>query len=153
MIERLAFLRHSNPWIDSWIEQWNAIAWVGANLLVAYIAVALVVFVVGYQLLFDPRATTGGKLVFRFALSLIGVIGLVFISLFIDPRMGSQWFMYPGDVIWWRPTLRLAAYVYVAYTITSLSVLLVIRKFWPEKLKTAPADEDTLVKIRARKKK
>lgn len=129
-----------------WIHNFNSIAWVVSNILVAYIAAVLIIFVVGYFSLFDPRATTGGRFIFRFALSLIGVIGLVFISLFIDPRLGAMWYMYPGDVLLWRPSVRLIAYAYVAYTITGLAVLLVVRKWFPHKLRTA-ADRE-LVKDR-----
>ena len=123
--------------VPQWIHEFNSIAWIVSNVLVAYIAVVLVIFVIGYYALFDPKATTGGKFVFRFALSLIGVIGLVFISLFVDPRLGSAWYMYPGDVLLWRPLVRLIAYGYVAFTITGLAVLLVVRKWWPHKLRTA----------------
>jgi len=129
------------------VHAYNTFAWVTSNLLVAYIALLLCVFVAGYQLLFDPSATTAGRFVFRFALSLIGVIGLVAISLFVDPQMGRRWFEYPGDVLAWRPTVRLLAYGYVAYTITGLAVLLGYRKWRPELLRTAPADQD-LVKPR-----
>lgn len=132
--------------IPQWLQEFNTFAWVFSNVLVAYIAVVLVVFVVTYYVLFDPKATTAGKFVFRFALSLIGVIGLVFISLFIDPRMGREWYVYSGDVLWWRPSVRLVAYGYVAFTISSLVALLAVRKFRPEKLKTA-LDRD-LVKPR-----
>lgn len=126
----------------------NATLWVSANMLVFYIALMLLVFVTAYQILFDPSATTAGKFVLRFAVSLIGVIGLVFISLFIDPRAGASWFQFPGDVIWWRPAIRFLAYSYVAYTVTALAVLLWLRKYRPEKLRVAP-DENTLpVKLR-----
>lgn len=127
----------------------NPVMWVVSNLLVAYIAVVLVVFVAGYWVLFDPRATTAGKFVFRFALSLIGVIGLVFISLFIDPRLGREWWVYPGDVLVWRPIARAVVYAYVAYTVTGLVVLLGVRKWAPHLLRTAP-DRD-LVKVRKAK--
>lgn len=129
----------------------NPFLWLFSNLLVAYIAVMLVVFVVGYVLLFDPSATTAGKFVFRFALSLVGVIGLVFISLFVDPRSGGHWSEFPGDIIWWRPALRFAAYAYVAYTVTGLAVLLWLRKYRPHLLRTAP--DEVPVKVRQPKPK
>jgi hypothetical protein len=116
---------------------WNELAWITSNLLIGYIAVALIIFAVGYYVLFDPKATTAGKLVFRFALSLVGVIGLICIGIFVDPSAGSAWFEFPGDIIWWRPTLRLAVYAYVAYTITSLAVLLGIRKWRPDWVTTS----------------
>jgi hypothetical protein len=126
----------------------NLFFWVGSNILIAYIAIALLLFVIAYPVLFDPGATTAGKLVLRFATSLIGVIGLVAISIFINPREGGAWFEYPGDVFWWRPGVRFAVYAYVAFSITSLVVLLWLRKFRPHLLHTAP-DETTLpVKVR-----
>lgn len=132
--------------IPDWIVQFNSIAWVFTNVLVAYIALVLVIFVAGYWILFDPRATTAGKFVFRFALSLVGIIGLVYIGLFIDPSQGRQWFVYPGDVIWWRPIVRLIAYGYVAYTVTGLAILLGFRKWAPHKLRTI-LDRD-VIKVR-----
>lgn len=114
------------------------IAWILSNLIIIYIAVALVIFVVGYYILFDPKATTAGGFVFRFAVSLLGVFALVFISLFVDPVKGREWFVFPGDVYEWRPLLRLLVYSYVAYTVTGLAVVLALRKWQPSKLKTAP---------------
>lgn len=128
------------------IESFNQVAWVLANIILAYIAFALLLFVIMYYALFDPRATTGGKLIFRFMFSLVGVIGLVFLGIFVDPAPDREWFMYPPEVETWRPTLRLIVYGYVAFTITSLAVLLVHRKWFPHKLKVAPTQE--LVKVR-----
>lgn len=115
----------------------NSIAWVGSNVLIAYIAVTVVAFVIGYFALYDPKATTGGKLIFRFMLSLVGVILLIFVSTFIDPSNNRNWLNYPGDVAWWRPLIRFAIYSYVAFTTSSLAVLLVIRKWFPQKVKKA----------------
>lgn len=128
------------------IDVINPIAWVAANLILAYTALALVVFVVLYYALFDPKATTGGKFIFRFMLSLVGIIGLVFLGIFVDPPPTRGWGVYPDYVDWWRPLLRLLVYGYVAFTVTSLAVLLVLRKWFPHKLKTAPSQE--LVKVR-----
>lgn len=138
--------------LDDWLWHFDAIAWIMSNLLVGYIGVALIVFSISYYILFDPRATTGGRMVFRFTFSLIGVVGLVFISLFIDPSPGHRWNEFPGDVLWWRPLLRLAAYLYVSYTVTAMAVVLYLRKFHPKKLNTAPIDESTFVKVRRRKR-
>lgn len=132
--------------MPDWLSWINSSAWVFTNLLVAYIAVVLVVFVVAYYAWFDPRATTAGKYVFRFILSLIGVIGLVFVSLFVDPAMGRRWFEYPGDILWWRPLTRLIIYAYVAFTVTGLAVVVMLRKWKPSLLRTA-RDHD-LVKPR-----
>ena len=115
----------------------NSFLWITANLLVAYIGFALVVFLVGYYYLFDPRATTAGRFLYRFALSLLGVILLIFIGTFLDPQPGRGVFEYPGDVLWWRPLLRFVAYLGVAYTVTSLAVLLWIRKYRPDLLRTS----------------
>lgn len=124
----------------------NLIVWVAANITVAYVSLALVVFVVLYYALFDPRATTGGTLIFRFMISLIGVVGLVFVSVYIDPIANGGWFIYPEGIEPWRPWLRLFVYGYVAVTATSLAILLIRRKWFPHKLKTAPNEE--LVKPR-----
>lgn len=124
----------------------NQVAWIAANVLVAYTAVALLVFVVVYYSIYDPRATTGGQLIFRFMVSLIGVVGLVFISLFLDPLPGREWYQYPGDVLWFRPVLRMVAYAYVAYSTTKLISYLIKRKWFPHLLtKIAPEE---LVKTR-----
>lgn len=125
---------------------WNVFSWVTSNILVAYISVALIVFVGVYYFIFDPRATTGGQLIFRFMFSLVGVVGLVFISLWIDPAPGRAWYEYPGDVFWWRPTARLIIYGYVAYSTTRLISYLIKRKWFPHRLKkVAP---EILVKTR-----
>ncbi len=54
-------------------------------------------------------------------MSLVGVIGLVFIGLFVDTSAGREGFTYPGDVAIWRPVLRLTVHGYVAFTITALA--------------------------------
>lgn len=122
----------------------NAIAWVLSNALVAYIAVILMAFITCYYVLFDPSATTAGKMIFRFMLSLVGVIGLVVVGTFIDPTNARNWTHYPGDVAQWRPILRLVVYSFVAFTITSLSVSLVIRKWKPHLVKKA-SDLDLVI--------
>lgn len=124
----------------------NSFLWIVSNMLVVYIAVVLVIFLVGYYILFDPRATTAGKFVYRFALSLLGVIALVFIGVWVDPAPGRQWYEYSGDTLWWRPLLRFVAYLGVAYTVTALAVLLAVRKWWPHLLQTSQTKE--LVKPR-----
>lgn len=128
------------------IDVIDPIAWIAANLILAYTSLALVVFVILYYALFDPRATTGGQLIFRFMLSLIGVVGLVFLGIFVDPSPDREWFDYPDSVEWWRPILRLIVYSYVAFIATSLAILLIKRKWFPHKLRVAPSEE--LVKPR-----
>lgn len=120
------------------IEGFNAFAWIASNLLIAYIAITLTAFVIAYVILFDPGATTGGKFIFHFMVSLVGIIGMVFVGIFIDPTHNSEWFNYPtGEVLSWRPIVRLITYCYVAYSVTSLFIVLALRKWWPEKLRTA----------------
>lgn len=119
------------------LNQINAIAWVFSNVLVAYIAAILLVFLVCYYVLFDPSATTAGQMIFRFMLSLVGIVGLVVVGTFIDPTRAKDWTHYPGDVAQWRPLVRLVVYSFVAYTITSLSYALVIRKWKPHRVRKA----------------
>lgn len=120
-----------------WLNQLNAIAWVASNITIIYVGIALIIFTVCYAVLFDPRATTGGKFIFRFALSLLGVVGLIFVGIFVNPAQGRSWFEYSGDTLWWRPTVRLIVYAFVAFAITNLTRFLWIRKFQPGKLRTA----------------
>lgn len=115
----------------------NSWLWVIGNVALAYTSVMLVLFVTTYFILFDPRATTGGKLIFQFMLSLMGVLVLVFIGIYINPELGASWETVPPNVEWWRPIVRVVVYGFVAYSITSLAVLLVLRKWFPQKLKKA----------------
>lgn len=125
----------------------KAVAWVFGNVVLAYTAIALLAFLVAYYSIFDPSATTGGKLIFRFMLSLAGVIVLVFIGIFVDPSPDREWFIFPEDSVeWWRPILRLAIYGFVAYSISSLAWLLAVREWWPHKVKKA--SDINLVKVR-----
>ena len=132
--------------IVEFLEWLNPTLWVIVNLALIYIGVLLLAFTILYPTLFEPSATTGGKMIFRFVLSLSMVVALIVVGIFIDPRHDIPWYEYPGDTIWWRPTIRLAAYTYVSYTITSLVIFLWKRKFYPQKLKRAPDKE--LVKPR-----
>lgn len=114
----------------------NAFLWVGANLFIVYIAVIVVGFVVMYYVWFDPSATTAGKMIFRFMLSLVGVIGLVFIGVFVDPAHGRSPTSAPSpDVEFWRPLVRFVVYGYVAFTITALAFALILRKWFPQRVK------------------
>ena len=113
----------------------NSFAWVGANLLIAYIAVVVILFVLMYYVFFDPKATTAGSMIFRFMLSLFGVVSLVFVGIFVDPSVGRSWLAFPGDTTFWRPLLRFGIYAYMSYTITTLAVSLVMRKWFPHKVK------------------
>lgn len=119
------------------LEAFNAYFWITANVLVAYIGAMLVIFLVAYYILFDPRATTAGRFLYRFALSLLGVVILIFIGTWLDPVPGRAWNEYPGDVLWWRPLLRFVSYLAVAYTVSGLNILLFVRKYWPHLLRTS----------------
>ena len=132
--------------IVDFIEWFNPTFWVVANLTLIYTCVLLLVFTILYPTLFDPSATTGGKMIFRFSLSLSMVVAVIVAGIFIDPRHDLPWYTYSGDTLWWRPTVRLGAYLYVAYTITDLVRFLWKRKFHPEMIKRTPDKE--LVKPR-----
>lgn len=113
----------------------NTVAWVLANLTILYIGVFVLAFVIMYYIFFDPNATTAGKMIFRFMLSLVGVIGLVFIGIFVDPIGGRTPLSYDGEAEWWRPLVRFGVYAYVAFSITTLAIALVMRKWFPHKVK------------------
>jgi hypothetical protein len=118
-------------------EPFNAFFWVLSNLILGYSAGVLVVFLIAYFYFFDPRATTGGRLIFQFMLSLVGVISLNVIGIFINPTNGGEWFLYPIGVEPWRPTVRFIIYGFVAYAVTSLAILLVLRKWFPHRVRKA----------------
>lgn len=124
----------------------NSVAWIIGNLLVAYIAIGVVAFVVGYFILFDPGATAAGRLIFRFFVSLVGIIGLIFIGTYIDPAGDRDWNALPYDVEVWRPILRVFIYGYVSFSITTLAMLLAMRKWWPHRI--LKAGDRNLVKVR-----
>lgn len=140
------FLSWFVPFQGWYLSSFNSFAWIAANVLVIYISVALLVFVMVYSAIFDPKATTGGLLIFRFMVSLVGVVGLVFISIFLNPTDGRAWHAYPGDVYWWRPMLRMVAYAYVSYSTTKLISYLIKRKWFPHKLKKIAPEELVLTR-------
>jgi hypothetical protein len=114
----------------------NSLMMVAGRILVGYISFAIVVFVIAYYILFDPRATTAGKFIFRFMLSLVGVILLSFVGTFISPATsGYNRSIPPPDVFSWITLLRIIVYGYVAFAITSLAVLLAIYRWWPTRIK------------------
>jgi hypothetical protein len=123
------------------LEFINSLMVVAGRILVGYISFAIVVFVIAYYVLFDPRATSAGKVVFRFMLSLVGVILLSFVGTFIDPSTsGYTRSIPPPDVFSWRSLLRLVVYGYVAYAITSLAAILAFYRWWPERIKSKGFD-------------
>lgn len=120
-----------------WLHFINIIAWQVSNGLITYISIALVIFVVGYYVLFDPKATTVGRYLFRFVLSLVLVIGLSIVTLYFGPSSQNRVPGFePDDAFWWLQILRLIVFSYVAYTVTGLAFLLGIRKFRPDLIKT-----------------
>lgn len=119
------------------LESINSILWVTSNVLVVYSAVLSVLFLLTYFILFDPWKTSAGRMIFRFMMSLALVFWISFLAIFIDPAANRNWFEFPIDVSVWRPTLRILAYGFVAYSITALTGLLIIRKWFPQKIKTA----------------
>lgn len=128
------------------LDHINAFAWVAGNILLGYTAITLIVFLLSYWIIFDPRATTGGRLIFRFMTSLVGVVIIIFIGIFLDPAPDLDWYVYPPDVEPWRPLGRAVVYAYVAYTVSSLAVLLVLRKWFPDRVQKA--SDRNLVKVR-----
>jgi len=144
-----AILQAGLAFKEWYLWYFNSFAWITANILVLYISIALVVFVFVYAILFNPKVTMGGQLIFRFMVSLIGVVGLVCISIYFDPLVGRGWNQYPGDVLWWRPLVRMVIYGYVAYSTTKLISYLIKRRFFPHKLRKT-VDAETLVKTRTR---
>lgn len=116
----------------------NHLAWVLSNVILLTVFVSATVFVFVYTILFSPGATTAGTLVRRAILSTAGLALLFVLAIFVDGRV--QWYEYPSDVAWWRPTLRLVVYSFVAHSFASLVILLFNRRFRPEKLRKAPDD-------------
>jgi len=124
----------------------NSWLWVLGNVALAYSSIVLILFIVTYYFIFDPEATTGGRLIFQFMVSLAGVMTLVFIGIFVDPSVNSSWTTLNHSVDWWRPFPRFVIYAFVAYAITSLAILLILRKWYPHKL--TKASDLTLVQPR-----
>ena len=103
----------------------NDILWGISNTLVFYIMAALVGFTGFYGLFFKWWLRPAGVAVFTFMASLLGVIGLIFISIYVDPQRG--FFEAPPDVLPWRPWLRVVVYSSVATSVTYLLVVAVRR--------------------------
>ena len=101
------------------------ILWIVDNILAFVASISIVVFAIGYFFFFDPKATTAGRLIFRFMLSLAGVICLSLLAGIFKATPESLWYLLSA----------LFVYGYLAYTIISLAVFLVIRKWWPHKVK------------------
>lgn len=122
------------------LEDVNTVFWVTGNLIAASIFVSGLAFAIIYPILFNPSLTTAGKYIWRAIFSVGGFGFLAVVGTFVDGRV--EWFELPPDVDWWRPAIRLVIYGIIAYTFWSLVALLFVRRFHPERLRTAP--EDTL---------
>lgn len=122
----------------------NQAVWLLGNLALIYAGVGVLIFVLAYYILFDPKSTTAGKLVFRFFVSLLGLLFLVIIGIFIDHPPSRPWWALGENVAPWRPPLRALVYVYISYSITSLAVLLVRRKWWPSTVKTSEIEPEVM---------
>lgn len=113
------------------IEAINPWAWSLSNVLLVYSGLALIIFGVMYYVFFDPKSTTGGRLIFRFAVSL-GIVKLfVIIGIFFDSPANQDWYAMPYYIAEWRPLARLIGYAYVSYAVTSLNIYLIVRRWWP----------------------
>lgn len=121
------------------LVQSNAFFWVAGNIVVVIITIMTLIFTILYPILFNPNLTLAGKLVFRFALSLCGIILLVYVGTWVDPSHGREWSNFPGDIVPWRPFVRFLIYCFAAYTITSLTVFIIVRKWWPHRIKNTSA--------------
>lgn len=119
--------------------------WVGGNILGLLIFFSAAIFSVLYRIWFDPRTTTAGYLIGQAILAVAGFGLLTVLGVFVNGA--TDWWDRPGYVEWWRPGIRLIIYALIAYTFARLVVLLYLRKFRPERLKTRP-DETTLVRVR-----
>lgn len=123
----------------------NDVLWVAGNIVGLLIFFAATAFSILYWVWFDPRLTTAGRLIHQAILSVAGFGLLTVLGIFINGA--TDWFDRPGYVEWWRPFVRFAIYALIAYTFSRLVRLLYLRKFHPERIKTAP-NEATLVRPR-----
>jgi hypothetical protein len=114
-----------------------------ANILVLATVIAAVAFVVLYSVLFDPSTTTAGRLIRRMMISLSTLGGLSILRAFFDEK--PLWFDW----------LRLGVWAYVTFAFASMVWLILVRRFWPHRLRTRPHDgqplEDTLEPRRRRR--
>lgn len=117
------------------------VLWTIGNVLLIWVLVVCVVFPILYPILFDPNATTAGKAIWRVGLSLAGVMLVVFVGIFVDRPLA--WWVPSDGTDLWRVILRALVYLGVAIAMTNLNVVLILRKFRPASVKTAPPDEDT----------
>lgn len=128
---------------NDWFDGVLVALWVLGNLVVLSVFLSASLFAILYPIFWDWRHwTTAGTRIWRAILSVAGLGLLIVIGLFLDGSV--EWWQMPSNVSGWRVLLRLVVYGLIAYSFADLVKTLVIRKFWPERLKTAPLDENTL---------
>ena len=103
----------------------NDVLWFVVNVLAFVASVTIVVATIAYYAFFDPRATTAGKMIFRFMVSLSGVIVIGAVAKLTGVTEETTWWLI----------LALLVYAYLAFTVISLAVFLAIRKWKPQKFK------------------
>jgi hypothetical protein len=118
--------------------EWNTILWVVGNLTALSIAVSALAFSVLYRLFFNPRLTSAGASIERAVFSVAGFGVLAVIGLFLDGSV--DWWILPEHTAWWRPTLRMVVYGYIAYAFGHLVYTLVVYRFFPRRVKARPFD-------------
>ncbi|AWN03252.1 hypothetical protein PBI_CAMILLE_5 [Microbacterium phage Camille] len=101
------------------------VLWIVDNLLANVASFGIITAAIAYYTLFDPRATTAGRMVFRFMVSLAGVIALSLVA---------EAFGATKDTTWWV-ALAMIVYGYLVYTIIALLTFMVIRKWKPSRVK------------------
>lgn len=119
------------------IDDVNTFLWVTGNLIVLLVFLSAIAFAVTYPILFNPNQTAGGRAIWKAIGSVAGIGLLVVVGLFIDGA--TSWTARPEHVELWRSILRLLVYGWVAYSFLDLVRVLIYRRFWPDKLKTAPS--------------
>lgn len=95
-----------------------------ANVLMVASFLLATTFVVTYATFFNPRKTTGGWFIWRMMLAaaLFGAMAIIGI-------------MFPD---WsWRPGMRVLGYLFVTYSFAQLVILLFVRRFRPDRLRTS----------------
>jgi len=105
----------------------NPTIWVLTQLVTVYTFISLVFYVALYGTRFRWADYRGGQLIFSLTFSLSGVMLLVMTAFFINPVSGFAWYEMPPETFHWRPSGRLAIYLGVAASITSMNRELLMR--------------------------
>lgn len=126
----------------------NTVFWVAANYAGLVVFIASGLFTILYIIFWNPRVTTAGWLIWSafLAITLFGLNQVL--GVWVDGR--TSVYELPTDVAWWRPVVRLIAMGVVAYTFARLVTFVVVRRFWPDRVKIAPPEEHTLEPRRRR---